>query len=87
MAAGNVSRQEVWAFSGKSKDSFRFRDHQGSRLGTSCFKQAGRSFGCLFGAFCTKYEIVLPTLKHNTQLLLTLQVRPVESQKGKMLNS
>ncbi len=36
MAAGNVSRQEVWAFSGKSKDSFRFRDHQGSRLRTSC---------------------------------------------------
>ena len=36
MAAGNVSRQEVWGFSGKSKDSFRFRDHQGSRLGTSC---------------------------------------------------
>ncbi len=36
MAAGNVSRQEVWAFSGKSKDSFRFLDHQGSRLGTSC---------------------------------------------------
>ncbi len=36
MAAGNVSRQEVWAFSGKIKDSFHFRDHQGSRLGTSC---------------------------------------------------
>ncbi len=36
MAAGNVSTQEVWAFSGKSKDSFCFRDHQGSSLGTSC---------------------------------------------------
>ncbi len=31
----NVSRQEMWGFSGKSRD-FRFRDHQGSRLGTSC---------------------------------------------------
>ncbi len=27
----------MWGFSGKSRDSFRFRDHQGSRLGTSCF--------------------------------------------------
>ncbi len=43
MAAGNVSGQEVWAFSGKSKDSFRFRDHQGSRIGTSCDGQVSQN--------------------------------------------
>ncbi len=32
----NMCRQEMWGFPGKSRDSFRFRDHQGSRLGTSC---------------------------------------------------
>ncbi len=38
----------MWGFSGKSKDSFRFRDHQGSRLGTSCFQMSLCHFAASF---------------------------------------
>ncbi len=77
----NVSRQEMWGFPGKSRDSFRFRDQQGFRLGTSCLVQLNElTEGISFSSFSRVFSATEMGDLTDAVVAMTTKTRPFEER-------